>query len=79
MIFGAAGQSNQFDKSLTHKNSSENFSITQSMQEAESEKIRRDLINVSHSQTYLHRLNVSKSGATLPASASNKKMNIIAY
>jgi hypothetical protein len=49
MIFGSTMNRDQFNMSLTNKNSSENFSITQSMHEAESEKIKRDLIRASSS------------------------------
>ena len=67
MIFGSSINRDQFNMSLTNKNSSENFSITQSIHEAESEKFKRDLIRVSSSSAQLHQLNLSNSGSNLPA------------
>ena len=77
MIFGAAAHKDLFDKSLTNKNSSENFSITQSMQEAvESEKIGRDQIKTTH---HMLQLNASRSASLLPYSVEENKMKIVAY
>lgn len=40
MIFGSTLNNKDFDKSLTYKHSSENFSVSQSIPYSESEKVR---------------------------------------
>jgi len=50
------------EKSMTYKNSSENFSVSQSVYEVESEKINRDkMIRVSSNSSYLNKINQSAS------------------
>lgn len=59
MIFGSTLNKDLYDKSsLTYKNSSENFSVSQSMPEENSEKINRGdmLKRVSTNSSYVNKI-----------------------
>lgn len=81
MIFGSTTVNKDFDKSLTYKHSSENFSVSQSIPQSESEKIRDAMKNVHPPQ---HLSKVARNGEQMVVvrygsadySKSNKNKNI---
>lgn len=80
MIFRTTYNREMIDKSLTYKNSSENFSVSQSMPD-DSEKINREAMHrVSSQSSYVNKVNSSgMMNASLTLPVTSQQRNIMKY